>query len=399
MKAGIVFVIILIGGTLSGCLGKTGKTTRQVNQRLADYNFTEMMQPIPLTSKLEHPDYFTWGASVLRGEDEKFHMVYCRWPKKYPFGDGWLIDAELCYAVADHPEGPFKHIKTVVAGRKSEGLFHAWDGASVYNPHLKKFGDRFYLYYTGNYDPFSNGFSKDRAVLVRNQCIGVIEFDSWKDLISGHFRRSEKPLLQPLSRFGFNVPPSEEFGDPDKLTPANIVVVNPSVEKRTDGKFIMVFKGWRNQKGFGPVHGVAIADSPVGPFSVQPDPIFEIQLGNNKLAMAEDPFIWYDKKRMLFYAMVKDFHGEMTKAGPSLALFNSADGIKWQPADKLLASDLTIQWENGVKHKVAFLERPQLLFDEEGEPLVLFAACAIDSPFKEGGHSFNVHIPLTIMDE
>ena len=79
-----------------------------------------MQQPIPMNAKLEHPDWFTWVASVLEGDDGKFHMVYCRWLKKYPFGNGWLIDSELCYAVSDHSSGPFKHVTTLKAHLSAE---------------------------------------------------------------------------------------------------------------------------------------------------------------------------------------------------------------------------------------------------------------------------------------
>ncbi len=78
----------------------------------------------------------------------------------------------------------------------------------------------------------------------------------------------------------------------------------------------------------------------------------------------------------------------------SLALFQSEDGITWQKARHLLASDLTVKWQDGTSNKVAHLERPQLLFDENGEPVALYAACAVTSPFKANGHSFNIHIPL-----
>lgn len=391
------FIFMLFVGTpFFGCSTINKKESTEL---LPSFDFVEMQQAIPLNAKIEHADWFTWGASVLEGDDGKFHMVYCRWPKKYPFGNGWLIDAELCYAVSDHPAGPFKHIKTVVKGRKNEGKYNAWDGASVYNPHLKRFGDKYYLYYTGNQDPFTKGMSTERSVLVRHQCIGVIEFDSFKDLEYSNFKRREEPLLKPLSKIGFKVPPEEEYGNKDQLTPANIVVVNPSVEQGPDGKFILVFKGWRDQKGFGPVHGVAIGDSPVGPFTAQAEPIFEIQDEDNSVVMAEDPFIWFDKKRTSFYALVKDFNRKITKAGASIALFKSKNGIDWIPAEHLLASDMNILWENRLKQKVAHLERPQLLFNKQGDPIMLYAACAISSPFKKDGHSFNIHIPLELKSE
>ncbi|MEN8249098.1 MAG: hypothetical protein ABFS32_09205 [Bacteroidota bacterium] len=60
----------------------------------------------------------------------------------------------------------------------------------------------------------------------------------------------------------------------------------------------------------------------------------------------------------------------------------------------MLASDLNITWEDGKKEQVARLERPQLLLNENGEPEVLFSACAIEPPNQGNGHSFNIHIPL-----
>lgn len=348
-----------------------------------------MIQPVPRHSMLEHPDWFTWGASVQKGDDGRYHMMYCRWPKKYPFGDGWLIDAELCYAIADHPGGPFKHIRTILRGRKDEGKAGAWDGASVYNPHLKLFNGKAYLYYAASCDPRATGLSTDRKTLLTHQCIGVLEADSLQALGEGNFKRFDEPLLKPQSRLGFSIPKSEEYGDPKAITPANIVVVNPSVAQGPDGRFFLVFKGWQNKKGFSPVHGVALASSPTGPFTVQPQTIFAKADGS--IGMAEDPFVWYDRRSQSFFAIVKDFNGRITQAGPSLALFTSPDGLAWKPAEHVLASKLEIPWADGERQKVYHLERPQLLFDEQGQPMMLYCACM---PTAKQDRAFNVHIPL-----
>lgn len=370
------------------------KMDENENNNPDDFNFMEMMQHVSKNSKLEHPDWFTWGASVQKGDDGKYHMIYCRWPKKYPFRDGWLIDAELCYAVSQNPAGPFTHVKTVLTGKRAEGNNKSWDNASIYNPHLKKFDDKYYLYYTGTFDPYVEGHSTDREVLVRNQRIGVLEFDSFEELQNENFKRSETPLLKPITNYGYNVPEHEEFGDSLNISVANIVVVNPSVEKRADGKFLLVFKSWQNTKGFSPIHGVAISDSPTGPFEVQQDPILIIEKENGNIAMAEDPFIWFNKQRNLFYALVRDFKGDITGHGHSMALFKSTDGISWFLANNVLASNLIVKWENGIQTKMDRLERPQLLLDENGEPQVLYCASAFESPAQENGHSFNIHIPL-----
>lgn len=223
---------------------------------IAGYDFSRMIQPAPKHAVVEHDDWFTWGASVLRGEDGQYHMFYCRWPKAYPFSDGWVIDAEICYAVADRPDGPFRHIRAVLRGRKHDGRIHAFDGASVYNPHVRRFGGKVYLYYTGNHDPSSDRTVGDRTGIM-HQTIGVVVADSLRDLGRGRFVRRDEPILTPVSRIRADIPVAEQYGDPNHITPANIVVVNPAVERRPDGKYLLMFKGWSAGDGnWHPVHGV-----------------------------------------------------------------------------------------------------------------------------------------------
>ncbi len=351
---------------------------------IKELDFMAMQQPVPMHAKLEHKEWFIWGASVLKGEDGKYHMAYCRWPKSINFYTSWVVDAEICYAVANEPTGPFKHVGTILRGRKHDGKPRAWDGASVYNPHLKKFGDKVYLYYTAGYDPYSDKMIGPRDNVVGHQTIGVLVASSIKDLFQGNYKRSNEPLLKPVKRFGRFVKKGEEYGDINDPIPANIVVVNPSVCQRGDGKFVLMYKSWKPKGGM--THAVAIGDTPVGPFRFHPGEAFKGHL--------EDPFIWFDKRRKRIFALVKDFNGNVTKAGKSIALFESIDGIEWHRSKHLLASDLRVKWENGKSNKLFFLERPQLLFNEEGEPIVLYDACALKNPGTKDGHSFNIHIPL-----
>ena len=132
------------------------------------------------------------------------------------------------------------------------------------------------------------------------------------------------------------------------------------------------------------VHLVATSDSPTGPFVKHPDPVFTAE---GDVFLAEDPFIWTENGSL--WAIVKDMKGAFTKAGQSLALFRSKDGIDWKPSEHPLVSKLEIRWEGGRTEKVAHLERPQLWI-KDGVPQVLF--CAAD---KDREHSFNVHIPLS----
>jgi hypothetical protein len=52
--------------------------------------------------------------------------------------------------------------------------------------------------------------------------------------------------------------------------------------------------------------------------------------------------------------------------------------------------------KDGTHLKVDRLERPQLLLDENDDPVVLYAACSIDPcNDKQDGGTFNVQIPIS----
>ena len=80
--------------------------------------------------------------------------------------------------------------------------------------------------------------------------------------------------------------------------------------------------------------------------------------------------------------------GAFTRAGRSLVLFYSPDGLDWKLAKHPLVSTLNIKWEDGTTQKLEALERPQLFF-EDGKPIALL--CAVNETLE---HSYNVQIPL-----
>jgi len=106
---------------------------------------------------------------------------------------------------------------------------------------------------------------------------------------------------------------------------------------------------------------------------------------------AEDPFVWTDGVR--YWAIIKDQGGYYTdQAGKrrSLVLFTSADGLRWSLAKHPFITPPEIVWADGRRQELAALERPQLWLDG-GRPAILF--CAADGSAKRS-ESFNVHIPL-----
>jgi hypothetical protein len=188
----------------------------------------------------------------------------------------------------------------------------------------------------------------------------------------------------------FDTPVIDVSADAD--APDAVMASNPSIVRRPDGGFLMIYKAVAKKRPapqYGPVvHLTATADSPTGPFRKQLKPIF---LAAGVDFPAEDPFAWYDYSAGRYYAVVKDFAGHFTKAGKSLALWESADGFEWKLAAHPLVSTTEITWSDGTKQKLNSLERPQLVFGADGRPVALFAAA---DESKDRPHSWNVQIPL-----
>ncbi len=108
------------------------------------------------SSVLNDSDRFVWGASVIKGKDDKYHMLYATWEcgDSIPqFSDSWVLHSKIAYAVSDYPDRDFEFQKIVLRGRESEGDSAAWDAQMVHNPHIKEFNNKYYLYYGGGKDP------------------------------------------------------------------------------------------------------------------------------------------------------------------------------------------------------------------------------------------------------
>ncbi|TWU41030.1 glycoside hydrolase family protein [Novipirellula artificiosorum] len=329
---------------------------------LAEAPFHERMTPVPETARFRDPDFFIWGASMVQDEAGVCHLFYSRWAKELGH-NAWVTHSEIAHATSIDPLGPYTHVDVAFPTRGKS----FWDGLCTHNPTVHAFEGKYYLYYMGN-----TGDGQTMTGLNwthrNNQRIGVAVADH----PNGPWRRCDAPLI--------DVGPDTESHDA-------LLTSNPSICRRPDGKYLMVYKAVGRKRELpwgGPVvHLAATSDSPTGPFSKHPDPIFTAE---GDAFPAEDPFIWVEDG--FVWAIVKDMKGAFTGAGQSLALFRSEDGIDWSPAKHPLVSKLEIHWEGGETERVAHLERPQLWL-RNGEPHVLF--CAAD---KDREHAFNVHIPL-----
>jgi hypothetical protein len=345
------------------------------------------------------PDSFVWCGSPIKIQD-RYYLFYSAWesgPNLPSFANSWMIYSKIGIAVSEFPDKNFHSIKLFLKGRKDQGDSTAWDSQEVTNAHIKEFKGKYYLYYAADRDPGNPpGLDLSKQVRSRlNQKIGVIEFNSIEDLLAGRFLRSDRPLLAPRTRV-INISIADPSPDGTTAKPDNLIVVNPAVVFRpSDKKYLLYFKGNIYDPNWRGVLGVATSDSPAGPFIATDNFVFDFTDKEGKKVSAEDPYVWYHRKDKLFYAVLKDFTGKLTRSEPGLALMQSVDGIKWEQASTPLFMKKELILKDGEHVKVDRLERPQLLLNDSDDPIVLFAACSIDdcNPKKDGG-TFNIHIPL-----
>lgn len=348
-------------------------------------------------------NHFVWCGSAIRAEEDgKYYLFYSAMesgPEKPEFIDAWLLGSMIGVAVSDSPYGGYKDIGIIYNKDGYRPDNSSWDAQMAHNPHIKRYNGKYYLYYCGTADPGEKAFVKGklsrRDRLQQNQKLGVLCFNSIKELLEGKFTCNEQPLLAPRTR----VKPDNVLEPSPEGTvaqPDNLILVNPAVVYHPlKKKYYLYFKGNVYDPTWRGVHGVAIADAPEGPFMVQDDYVFEFETGNNRKLNAEDPFVWYHRKDNCFYAVFKDFTGGFTKDKPGLAIMYSDDGIHWKLPEHSLFMNKEIILKDGKHIEVDRLERPQLLLDENDEPIVLYSACSI-TPLnrKQDGSSFNVQIPI-----
>jgi hypothetical protein len=340
--------------------GNSGEQPHGIRRRLAPLK----LLPVPLKARYSEPDYYVWCGSMVRAPDGICRLFYSRWLKSAGFG-AWASHSEIAHATAPDPLGPYIH--QGVALRERESYF--WDGLCTHNPTVITHGGKYYLYYmgcTGDRKPAENP-EQWNWMHRNNQRIGVAVADNPE----GPWRRSDLPLID----VG-NSPGSSD----------GLLVNNPTVSRRPDGGFLMIYKavGRRDSLPFGGpvVHRIALAEDPEGPFVKLPDPVFT-RHGSN--FPAEDPFVWWENGR--YRAILKDMHGAFTPAGRALVLFESPDGVDWNQREPLLLSDRTVEFEDGSREQFDYLERPQV-YCQNGRASVLFCAA------RKGAETWNLHIPL-----
>lgn len=329
----------------------------------------------PRTPAFESDGYWSWGSSVVKGEDGKYHLFVSRFPQTLPFHPGWMVASEIVHAVSDEPQGPYRFSDVALPARGSQ----YWDGRSTHNPRILKQNGKYYLIYMGSTHPFADPtyeqltLDSPWCIVGRaNKRIGIAVADS----PYGPWERRNEPILKPKADTFYS-----------------FLTSNPSPVIQEDGSVLMIFKGrsYKGNDGYSRMSlGIAYAPQIEGPYQVLNNdrPIFEVD-GQGE---AEDPFLWKDKNG--YHIIFKDHVAKFTGERGGGAMAHSQDGIQWTIDKDPKAYSLTVEWEDGSIEKQGQLERPFIFF-EDGKPAYIFFA-TMDGPggFENATHSWNMVIPI-----
>ena len=321
---------------------------------------------------LQSDDHYLWDCSVIYAEG-KYHMFSSHWKKEWGFGWNWVFNSEIIHSVSDKPQGPYKFLR-VVLPRRGRQYF---DGMNTHNTCIRYYDGKYYLYYMGTTygGPIPEGeeTSPEYNLEVWNKKrIGVAVADS----IYGKFVRRDAPILEPRGCEHWDC----------------TITTNPAVAILPDGKTYMVYKS-RRAAGATLQLGIAVADKPDGEFHrLVDEPILRF---DHPDVHVEDPFLWYDEKRKKFCIIAKDDskngHYGITGEWGCGFYAESDDCIHFSIPENPKVYSRQVTWADGSVTQQGNMERPWLLFDEQGKPTYLFCASGKGPhPYSFEGETFIV---------
>ncbi len=176
----------------------------------------------------------------------------------------------------------------------------------------------------------------------------------------------------------------------DTNAPDAQLVTNPSVTVRPEGGVLMIYKAVGKQRPQ-PFGGPVVHLAATADSPLGPFTKHPGEVFGAKGVMFAAEDPFIWRGPDRYWAVVKDNDGNFTHRGYSLALWESADGFDWKlSSHPFVANPGSIRWADGHEETLTALERPQLVF-ANGEPIALCCAAANDT-LRHG--SFNVQIPL-----
>lgn len=191
--------------------------------------------------------------------------------------------------------------------------------------------------------------------------------------------------------------PWKRFDEPILKTKPNtfysFLVSNPSPIIQEDGSVMMIFKG-RTYVGNDKFSDMALgmAYAP----SIE-GPYTVLNNGQPIFQVdgqgeAEDPFLWKDSRG--YHAIFKDHVAKFTGEKGGGVMAHSPNGIQWTIDKDPKAYSRTVEWEDGKVEMQGQLERPFLLFENGKATHAFFATMNGAGGFDNATQSWNMVIPI-----
>lgn len=191
--------------------------------------------------------------------------------------------------------------------------------------------------------------------------------------------------------------PWKRFDEPILKTKPNtfysFLVSNPSPIIQEDGSVMMIFKG-RTYVGDDKFSDMALgmAYAP----SIE-GPYTVLNNGQPIFQVdgqgeAEDPFLWKDSRG--YHAIFKDHVAKFTGEKGGGVMAHSLNGIQWTIDKDPKAYSRTVEWEDGKVEMQGQLERPFLLFENGKATHAFFATMNGAGGFDNATQSWNMVIPI-----
>ena len=191
--------------------------------------------------------------------------------------------------------------------------------------------------------------------------------------------------------------PWKRFDEPILKTKPNtfysFLVSNPSPIIQEDGSVMMIFKG-RTYIGDNKFSDMALGMA-YAPSIEGPYKVLNDDqpiFQVNGQGEAEDPFLWKDNKG--YHAIFKDHVSKFTGEQGGGVMAHSKDGIRWTVDKDPKAYSRTVEWEDGKVEMQGQLERPFLLFENGKATYAFFATMNGPGGFENATKSWNMVIPI-----
>ncbi|GMH80697.1 hypothetical protein TrST_g6054 [Triparma strigata] len=302
----------------------------------------------------KHGTSTSWGANVAFCDEDNLYHMFVSEMKSNCTLSSWIPNSQITHATSKNISGPYEFRETLF------DTFH-------HNPRLT------FDAASGKYLLFMIGGDLDGT----EDCSGIPDSDG--ELYDTRIVYSESASLN-----GPWTTPSEPLVERGAEDAWDYVVTNPSPIIHSDGTTYLYYRGtpkyWDDDSLLGELPesvGVAVAPHYSGPYTKPfSSPILSY--------MNEDPFAWFDPSRG--YKMLT--HGRDDPLNTHYAY--SSDGLNWSSGSDV-ACNANVTLDDGTIKVFKNRERPQIYFDDEGQPAYLFNGVCPDEHY---GYAYTLSQPL-----